>query len=597
MNKKLKTRQKSKMTNYLCNNLYMRIKTVFITVFILFYASFTFASELTSKDLLILADNQKNSSHKKSLETLAKISNVSTLPTEEQAYYAYIKGYHSGFIGDYQSALDSYNETIKLTKDNILNFRASISIANIYAAKRDFPKALQYLIPALEKSDEIQVKEHKHNGLLVAAVVYSQMELYQQTADVVDSLLSDSPVPRAKCYALALYHESNHYLKQKATNEAQQKADADECEKQNEHLSSVVMRRFAIYRALDNGDYTAAKKLAEDLLPKVEATRYTRYISEFKYLFATALFQLGELSLAEKELNSAIEMNVNSGKSRPLVDSFLLLSRIKEQSGDLVAALDYYKKYTEADKFYSDDISSQQIAYHLAKGQIYNKNYQIQLLEKNNEVLTLEQELSNTEKRNNQLFIALLIVSLLFAAYFAIKNLKSKQYYRLLAENDNLTGISNRFHFTDKVKKILEGSNKLGQIDSFLIFDLDFFKQINDQYGHLTGDWVLQTVVAHSKQFVRNLDVFGRIGGEEFAIYLPACTAEKAALLAEILRDAISQIDYSGSGHPIKMTASFGVTATDRSGYQLKKLFRDADHALYQSKHQGRNQVSLFEEV
>jgi diguanylate cyclase (GGDEF)-like protein len=93
---------------------------------------------------------------------------------------------------------------------------------------------------------------------------------------------------------------------------------------------------------------------------------------------------------------------------------------------------------------------------------------------------------------------------------------------------------------------------------------------------------------------MRNNDVFGRIGGEEFAVVLPGCHTDKAVLLAEICRDAIASIDTSESGTSFPLTASFGVSSSDHSGFLLKQLLADADHAMYQSKQGGRDQVSEF---
>jgi diguanylate cyclase (GGDEF)-like protein len=582
------------MLKSIFSSLLCKKKTVPRTVFFSLLLWFSPVLQAESfDDILTAVDQYKSIDHSKSVQTLNKINNFDELSGKQKAYYLYLKGYQAGFVGDFNTAIEHYNSVFDHTADPVLQYRTKISLANIYAIKRNVNKALEYLVPALEQSEQIPDIEHRHAGLLVASIVYSQLGLYPEALDVVDNLLQDQPAARTKCFALSVWHEAKFYLKVAVT-EQRLDDDANECRASKEPLPAVVMSRFAIYRALESQDFDKAKQLINKLLPEIEATKYTRYISEFIFLHASVLYGTGDKNNAERQLLKSLEMNTNLGNTKPVIESFLLLSKIKEQSGDLALALEYYKKYAATERDYIEDISSQKLAYNLAKGQLFSKNQQIALLEKNNTLLELEQSLHSTEQSNARLLIALMILTLIAVGYFAVKTLRSKTKYRLLAENDNLTGISNRYHFTDKVRTTLEQSSKTAQIDSFVIFDLDLFKQINDLHGHLTGDWVLQAVVEHSRQFVRNLDVFGRIGGEEFAIYLPACTAEKAALLAEILRDAISQIDCSGSGHSIRITASFGVTSTDRSGYLLKHLFRDADQALYYSKEHGRNQVTLF---
>lgn len=127
-----------------------------------------------------------------------------------------------------------------------------------------------------------------------------------------------------------------------------------------------------------------------------------------------------------------------------------------------------------------------------------------------------------------------------------------------------------------------------------ILFDLDHFKQINDKFGHATGDWVLQQVVRTCRNFMRLDDVFGRLGGEEFAILLPGCHADKALMLAEICRDSIEEINTKPSSYEFRLTASFGVTSSDNSGFELKQLLADADKAMYKAKQSGRNQVHFF---
>lgn len=94
---------------------------------------------------------------------------------------------------------------------------------------------------------------------------------------------------------------------------------------------------------------------------------------------------------------------------------------------------------------------------------------------------------------------------------------------------------------------------------AFIIFDLDFFKQVNDNHGHIVGDWVLTNAVQAVKPLLRATDKFGRMGGEEFAIMLAGCDAQQAMAVAEDCRQAIEAMDCSPSGAAFNVTASFGV--------------------------------------
>jgi two-component system cell cycle response regulator len=124
-----------------------------------------------------------------------------------------------------------------------------------------------------------------------------------------------------------------------------------------------------------------------------------------------------------------------------------------------------------------------------------------------------------------------------------------------------------------------------------LILDLDHFKQINDQHGHNIGDEVLASVGKLLMAACREGDFVARIGGEEFTIILPHCTADDSLIKAEKIRTSIEQLKPAG----ITVTASIGLASLeDKHSADFDNLYKDADHAVYQSKENGRNQTTLY---
>ena len=128
-----------------------------------------------------------------------------------------------------------------------------------------------------------------------------------------------------------------------------------------------------------------------------------------------------------------------------------------------------------------------------------------------------------------------------------------------------------------------------------IVIDLDNFKAVNDSYGHAAGDLVLKRAVSICQSRLRSIDIFGRLGGEEFGIVLPDCTLEAAVQRAEELRTAIVGLCSGEGSIEFPVSASFGVAATKASGYDLRQLLIDADGALYQAKREGRNRVVVFQ--
>ena len=124
-----------------------------------------------------------------------------------------------------------------------------------------------------------------------------------------------------------------------------------------------------------------------------------------------------------------------------------------------------------------------------------------------------------------------------------------------------------------------------------ILVDFDNFKAVNDTHGHVAGDVVLQSAVAVLQVHMRSMDIFGRLGGEEFGILLPDCSLETALQRAEKLRIAIAGLARAETGIDFDVSASFGVTTTHESGYDLRQMLIHADSALYRAKREGRNRV------
>lgn len=163
---------------------------------------------------------------------------------------------------------------------------------------------------------------------------------------------------------------------------------------------------------------------------------------------------------------------------------------------------------------------------------------------------------------------------------------------RILATMDSLTGVFNRRTILESLEKELHRSHRYGKVFSMIIMDIDFFKIVNDTYGHQTGDKVLRSVCDNIRANIRVNDVIGRYGGEEFLIIMPETDTDHAAIAAEKLRSAVESMSVSQESLQIKVTASFGVSSYRQSD-DTKMIIARVDKALYESKKNGRNRVTV----
>jgi diguanylate cyclase (GGDEF)-like protein len=176
--------------------------------------------------------------------------------------------------------------------------------------------------------------------------------------------------------------------------------------------------------------------------------------------------------------------------------------------------------------------------------------------------------------------------------YLQVKSAQLREANRRLAElasTDGLTGLLNRSSFATRVGEVLAGAGGSGTL---LVLDADFFKTINDRFGHERGDEVLQMLAGALRDGVRTNDFVGRLGGEEFGVFLNGAGFEVAWQIAERIRVAINSLFVSSDGLAQRLSVSIGgaVAAGDSS---FSQLFRIADQRLYAAKNAGRNRVEL----
>lgn len=186
------------------------------------------------------------------------------------------------------------------------------------------------------------------------------------------------------------------------------------------------------------------------------------------------------------------------------------------------------------------------------------------------------------------------LIALLFMAFgtLMLANEFTTNELRQLAEIDSLTSIFNRRAFFTLLNKALHQSQRTGMGLAVLVVDLDHFKSINDTYGHQGGDEVLRHFVQTATQCLRQQDVMGRLGGEEFAIFLPGVDAKGAQVVAERLRAAVASRPAALQQGSHALTISLGLTLCVPGDTPDTALHR-ADQAMYQAKERGRNRVEL----
>ena len=160
-----------------------------------------------------------------------------------------------------------------------------------------------------------------------------------------------------------------------------------------------------------------------------------------------------------------------------------------------------------------------------------------------------------------------------------------------IARTDGLTNVFNRRFFIEMAGREVARSKRYNHPICCMMLDIDHFKNINDTFGHQAGDEVLKEMAKASVSAIREIDIFGRLGGEEFAIALPETDIDDAMNLAERIRQMLDQLEMGADDKHIAITVSIGVAVLTSTDDTIESILKRADEALYRAKSSGRNKV------
>jgi diguanylate cyclase (GGDEF)-like protein len=520
-----------------------------------------------------------------------------TFSPAQQQFLQYLKGWRSAYAGDYARAIPPLEQIVEESRDLTLRFRASATIANVQAVATHYDEAFAQLGRLQSLLPEVTDKDARQQGLLVIGYLYNQVGEYDLGLSYADRAAAEDSSVRAVCRSTQVRLEALYRSGRLQADMTQPYVNAiATCGEIGEVLWANLIRVYLARFYIDQGRNADAIKLLSSYYDETRATRYRRLIAEYDAWLARAYENQGQPATARQfALRVVADASSQNQYTEPMVNAYRLLYQLALEQSDIKSALAYHEQYAAADKGYLDDVSARQIAYERAKHEAAANRLQIDALNKQNEVLQLQQQLGKKAVETSRLYIALLIVMAVFIGLFAYRTKRSQLHFMKLSRVDGLTGIDNRPYFIVQAERALEASRKVEQEVCVILCDLDHFKSINDKYGHATGDQVLRQAVDACRNHLRASDLFGRIGGEEFCILLPGCSLADARQRCEQLRAAIATVTTDGDNPNSTVSASFGVAATASSGYELRQLLAHADAALYRAKYAGRNCVVLYD--
>ena len=509
----------------------------------------------------------------------------------ERGYIKYIRTHNTAeYCPDREKAVDLTRKLSTLAK--LPRYLTSLSFCYTDSPKR-FQQGLAVLNEAMTLAETMQLGPsdrgfiynatallYRSNQLFAQAHEYSELAYkeYEKTADNASSL--------------------NTQLHNLLTN-AIGMGDLDKAELHGKEMfaladASPENKDFRFFASLDSGlvalardDLPRAIRLFEQARAEEHNTEEAAFVAGNRAALAGAYLSNGDIDAALREAATASRM---PGLAALDADQKRLVQALQQyRSQHPVQAMQTLFALYRAQQKKQWEFLANSTLDHAQRHNNRIQKYETQLLENQVQIQQLKLDGQRRKQEATRLYLILAAVAAISLGLLAWVLWRSRRRFRIQAQTDSLTGIANRRHFLDRAQQVASSSRQRTQVASVMVLDIDYFKLINDAHGHQAGDAAIRHVATQANNCLREGDVFGRIGGEEFAALLPATDERTAWAVAERLRKVIEQTPLEHHGDRIPITVSIGLMSGTLTGDNIETMIQCADKVMYRAKNSGRN--------
>ncbi|MCH1928772.1 diguanylate cyclase [Shewanella sp. A25] len=548
-------------------------------------------AELAEIELLEITDFQAAVAKLPALEV-----DFERMTRQQQGRFLIFKAKSLMYAAEYQQAIENLNRIESLVHDVDLLFSAYSFEATANIALRNFKSAFEAMAKALALIERIENVNFKRTAYIRIAGLYIAMGMTEDVGTYASRALALATNKDTKDICSAKLYLAVHSLELKDYAKA-----SDEFQSTRSYCQEVEYPLAANIALKGMGESKLRLKQASEAIPYLlealknyEIFKYQLEINSVHALLAEAYFEINDLPKVYEHAQFVMALKDEPSTTEHKYKVAQVLAKLSAQRKEFEQAYEYSNKEQFYNQLLFDETKIKNLAFQSAKFNADEQAREINLLNKERELYIVQQTVKEREYTNMLMFITILVGGVFFLGILLVVGTLQKRKFMRMAKIDALTGVLNRGAGQDLGENLFVQVAARGGHFCVILFDLDHFKQINDSFGHGTGDWALKKMAEALKSCIRNGDVFARIGGEEFAIFLPYANIDKGMEVAELCRSKIAAIDTHLSGHQFNITASFGVSGLKRDDLSLDPLLHRADMALYAAKSSGRNTVRCY---
>lgn len=512
---------------------------------------------------------------------------------EQQIEYELLLAHNLGLRGEFETALDRLDELLKLRLSDLDRTRALGWAANLAATGRQHRRSFAYLREALLLVDQIDHPLHQSAVLGNAAQMLSGAGEIERAiaygtravslADLTDNT-QEQCIARQRLVNVWRLAGQSRRLRE-VTDEA-----IEACERAGDPVFLAALANQQGRQLIEDGQLDAAEIALQRSIALAEEAEYMPILQLARLQLAGIFAERGEHERANRLAAEQLHLLTQGKRWEQLVTAHALLAQDYERQGNFSAALEHMEGQIQARTRQIEQERARRLAHLEVAYELSAREQEIGLLREQALAGELDEQANRQQALLRQLawgtgaIIGTLLIILL------VRTRRERRHFRRMARHDSLTGLLNHTHFFAATKAALAHAESAGSGLCLILADIDHFKAVNDQFGHLVGDQVLRRVAARIREQFPEPAIVGRIGGEEFAIALPDCQPDDARDRIEALRELINQA-RSGE-EALTVALSFGLAAP-QTGEAMEDLRRRADQALYQAKREGRNRLVM----
>lgn len=429
------------------------------------------------------------------------------------------------------------------------------SLANIYSAKSEYKMAIEYLQESLGIMRSLKSKYNESIILFNLAHNYGYLKDYDKAK-------------QAYSQSLKISIELNDIAGQAWTEQA----------------------LGGLYESQES--YEKALLYYNQALPFFEENKDKRNIMNIQLGRVNSLIEMGEVEKAEKEIVylESLTNELKHSENDLTIGLMRQQAKLSAAKGDFKTAFDLQTQITKDLQKMHERMSHEKHEELLVHYDMEKKENDNRVLQRENELKELKLQQKQREGLVWRLILAFVVVVLLVIGFLLHRLLLNRNHFQQMALKDHLTDAPNRRAILQFAERQFQITKRTKQPLTIAIIDLDYFKKINDNFGHEVGDAVLVAYAKAIKSSIRSQDMFGRYGGEEWLVVLTNTDLEDIKTIFERIKTNVSQIEIDNIEEDFAMTFSLGASQVESSDGSINEVIKRADECLYKAKEGGRNQ-------